>query len=235
MNILVNQFSLPTAVADDGVLKELRALIEAGGYEAGDRLPPERDLISKLGVTRGALRKALDTLEREGTIWRHVGKGTFVAGDNAPGFDGSLADLGRQLTPFRMVRARLCIEPALAREAAINASTEAMAQLRVALERARSAKTWPDYEAEDDRFHQAIAAASDNPLLLYLFNQLNQVKRAVAWGAVVRDTPTPPEGHRSFREHETIVDAIEQRDAEAAHQAMRAHLHSVSGRLFERS
>ena len=235
MNVLINQFGLQAPPADDAVLRDLRALIDNGGYTAGDRLPPERDLISKLDVTRGALRKALDTLEREGAIWRHVGKGTFVAGDNAPGFDGTLADLGRQLTPFRLVRARLCIEPALAREAAINASAEAMAQLRVALERARLSKTWQEYEAEDDRFHQAIAAASDNLLLLHLFNQLNQVKRAVAWGAVVRETPRPPEGHRSFREHETIVDAIEQRDAEAAHQAMRAHLHSVSGRLFERS
>ena len=57
----------------------LRALIADRPYAPGDRLPPERELIVSLGISRATLRKALDALEREGAIWRHVGKGTFVA------------------------------------------------------------------------------------------------------------------------------------------------------------
>lgn len=212
----------------------LRDYIAAGGYGAGDRLPPERELIGALDMTRTTLRKALDTLEREGVIWRHVGKGTFVADDTAPiGEIGALADLGRQLTPYRMMRARLCIEPAIAREAAVNASGETMTRMKLAMERAHAAGSWEEYERQDDVFHRSIAEASDNLLLLALFDQLNQVRRAVAWGNVTRRTTRPPSSHSSFAEHEVIARAIADRDPELAYDAMRTHLRSVSARLFE--
>ena len=52
-------------------------------FTQGVRLPPERHLTDELGMTRATLRKALGALERDGVIWRHVGKGTFVA-DGSP-------------------------------------------------------------------------------------------------------------------------------------------------------
>jgi len=205
--------------------------ISSGGYRPGDRLPPERELIARLGMSRATLRRALDVLERGGAIWRHVGKGTFVAGGISGGA-GPLADLGRQITPVRMMRARLCIEPAIAREAAINASAEAIARMKNARDRARAAPTWADYEAQDDLFHRSIAEAADNILLLSLFDQLNQVRRAVAIGNVTRQSARPPSGHSSFAEHDRIAEAVEARDPDAAHEAMRRHLGSVSARLF---
>ncbi|MBK0398237.1 FadR family transcriptional regulator [Limibaculum sp. M0105] len=212
----------------------LRALIEAGGYRTGDRLPPERELISTLGMSRTTLRKGLEELERQGAIWRHVGKGTFVAGGGgiAEVPSGSLAALGQQLTPMRMMRARLCIEPAIAREAAINASREAVIRINLLKDRAAQASSWSEYERYDDLFHRAVAEASDNLLLVTLFDQLNEVRRAVAGASVVRDSIRPPEGHSSFSEHEQISAAIEQRDPLAAQDAMRRHIGSVSARLF---
>ena len=218
---------------DDGAVERLRAFITGGGYGPGDRLPPERELIGARELSRSALRKALDALEREGALWRHVGKGTFVASDEVEGTGSRLVDLGRQLTPFRMVRARIAIEPAIAREAAINASGEAMTRMRLAMERAASAATWAEYEVQDDRFHRSIAEGTDNVLLLALFDQLNQVRRTVAWGAVTRETVRPPANHSSFAEHKAIADAIAQRYPEAAYEAMRTHIRSVSARLFD--
>lgn len=215
-------------------LAALRGFIAAGEYTSGDRLPPERELIASLGMTRTALRKALDTLEREGSIWRHVGKGTFVAShadDNGSESD-SLAALSRRMTPVRVMRARLAIEPALAREAAINASGEAIIRIKLAKDRAVEASSWDDYEAQDDLFHRAVAEASDNALLLALFDQLNRVRRAVSKVSVVRNTKCPPAEHSSFLEHERIVAAIASHDAEAAQAAMRHHIGSVSARLF---
>ena len=137
------------------------------------------------------------------------------------------------MTPVRTMRARLCIEPAIAREAAINASGEAITRILHVMDRAISAPTWDAYEKQDDLFHRAIAEASDNILLLALFDQLNQVRRAVAWGSVIRSSERPPQHHSSFDEHERIASAIENRDPVAAQEAMRKHIQSVSKRLFE--
>jgi DNA-binding FadR family transcriptional regulator len=219
-------------IPEDPNVSRLRRYIFDGGYEAGARLPAERELTETLAMTRGTLRKALDALEREGRLWRHVGKGTFVAAATTSEPAGALAELGRQLTPFRMMRARQVIEPALAREAAVNASSEALGLMQLAMERAHSAPNWRDYEIQDDNFHRAIAAASDNMLLLALFDQFNQVRRAVAWGTVTRDTPRPSSNHSSFAEHEAIASAIAARNPEGAYEAMRRHLRSVSERLF---
>ncbi len=225
--------TLPESSEREDAIARVRALISAGDYAPGDRLPPERELIDRLGMSRTTLRRALEILEREGAIWRHVGKGTFVASHGGPGATGSIAELSQQLTPVRMMRARLCIEPAIAREAAVNASGEAIIRMKLAKDRAAVATSWSDYETHDDLFHRSIAEASDNILLLTLFDQLNQVRRAVAWGSVVRLSERPPKAHSSFSEHDRIAAAIEARDPAAAQDAMRRHIRSVSARLFE--
>jgi len=210
----------------------LKMFIAAGDYKPGDRLPPERELIGSLGMTRNTLRKALDALERDGAIWRHVGKGTFVAAHGGNSAMGTLSELSQQVTPVQLMRARLSLEPAVAREAAVNASDEAVIRLKIAKERCLEASNWDKYEAQDDSFHRCVAEATDNVLLLSLFDQLNQVRRAVAWNTVIRHSERPARDHSSFLEHDTITAAIEARDPTAAHAAMRTHLGSVSARLF---
>lgn len=216
----------------DEAIDALRGLIASGDYQPGDRLPPERELIVSLGMGRSTLRRALETLEREGAIWRHVGKGTFVA-SNANGTAASaLASLIGQVSPVNMMRARLSLEPAIAREAAINATGETAAAIGRARDRALAAVSWAEYEEHDDLFHRTIAEATGNVLLLSLFDHLNQVRRGVAWRSVVRGTTRPPRDHTSFAEHDRLVAAIETRDPIGAHAAMRDHLGSVSDRLF---
>ncbi|SNS99739.1 FadR/GntR family transcriptional regulator [Tropicimonas sediminicola] len=219
-------------VSREAAVAALRRLIELGNYAPGDRLPPERELIVQLGLTRAALRKALETLEAEGLIWRHVGKGTFIASEGEGAVAGRLHDLAKQITPVKMMRARIAIEPAIAREAAMNASTEALARIEDALTQTVNAPTWDEYEQFDDLLHRRIALATDNPLLISLFDQLNQVRRAVAWGTVVRASIRPPADHTSFGEHARIAETIAARDANGAQEAMRKHLASVAARLF---
>lgn len=222
----------PEPADRNDALQQLRAFIDAGGYAPGDRLPAERELIGCLGISRTSLRKGLDALEREGAIWRHVGKGTFVAARNGDGLFPGLAELSHQVTPLQMMRARLALEPAIAREAAANASAEAVVRLRAARDRARAATSWDAYEAADDVFHRSVAEATGNILLRSLFDHLNQVRRAVAWSKVVRQTVRPAADHQSFIEHDRIVSAIEARAPAAAQHAMHTHLRSVSVRLF---
>lgn len=206
--------------------------IESGNFAPGDRLPPERQLIVQLGMSRTTLRKILDKLENEGRIWRHVGKGTFIASRSESTRPHRLGELSGQVSPVHMMRARLSLEPAIAREAAINASDAAVQRIMAARDRAAEAPGWDEYEAEDDAFHRTIAEATGNVLLLELFDQLNQVRRAVAWNTVIRHSPRPPRDHSSFQEHELIAAAIAARNPSQAHAAMRDHLGSVSARLF---
>lgn len=213
----------------------LRSYISDGGFTQGVRLPPERHLTDELGMTRATLRKALGALERDGVIWRHVGKGTFIADGSPQAPSNAMAELGRQLTPFRMMRARMAIEPAIAREAAVNASGDAQMRMQRALERSKAAATWREYEIQDDIFHRTVAEASDNLLLLSLFDQLNGVRRAVTWGNVTRRSALPSPDHSSFAEHDAIAEAIAGRDPVAAYESMRVHLRSVSQRLFGES
>lgn len=217
----------------EDAITALTAFIQEGGYAPGDRLPPERELIVSLGMSRNSLRRALEALERDGAIWRHVGKGTFVAAQGGGQNPSTLSELSQQVTPIQLMRSRLALEPAIAREAAINASDEAVTRLMSARDRAVAAPNWDEYEAQDDLFHRAVAEASGNVLLLALFDQLNQVRRAVAWNTVVRLSDRPARDHSSFVEHDSIVAAIEDRDPSAAQAAMRQHLVSVSKRLFE--
>jgi len=234
---LINQFEPMVELRSDNVQRNdaqllLRTFIDNGDYAPGYKLPAERKLIENLCITRSKLRKGLDALEREGAIWRHVGKGTFIA--NLTTFDtfANVEKLSHEITPVQMMRARLSLEPAIAREAAANASTDAVRKIITARDNAVSADSWKAYELNDDAFHRCIAQATDNVLLLSLYDHLNHVHRNVAWNQVVRKSPCPPPEHPSFTEHDLILEAIEARDPVAAQTSMRNHLSSVSARLF---
>lgn len=220
------------SIEADDVVAKLRSYIAEGGYKPGERLESERELIVRLDVTRARLRKALDALEYEGAIWRHVGKGTFIAAQNAGDGRGNLAMLSQQVTPVELMRARMSLEPAITREAALHASPDDLRQLKDIQDRAINAPDWDVYEAQDDNFHRALAEATHNVLLVSLFDHLNAVRRAVAWNTVRRKSARPARTHSSFAEHDAILAAIEARDATAAHGAMRTHLGSVAARLF---
>lgn len=213
-------------------LRALQIFVADGGYQPGDRLPAERELIDLLGMSRATLRHALAAMEHSGAIWRHVGKGTFLSEGHEEPLPDPFATLGEQLSPVKMMRARLCIEPAIAREAAINASTHALDNILKEKNRNANSADWAEYRSSDDSFHRAIAAASDNVLLEALFEKLNQVKGAVTSDNVTEDSRSPQVLQRGFAEHTRIFEAIAAHDPVAAHEAMRRHIGSVSTRLF---
>src|SRR3990172_1313730 len=107
--------------ATQGALTQLRAWLAQRDLPANSRLPAERELCAVLGVSRGELRKALAVLEEHGELWRHVGKGTF-SGSRPVEEPFDIAAIARATNPREVMRARLVIEPLLAREAALNAT-----------------------------------------------------------------------------------------------------------------
>lgn len=216
-----------------GALVQLRAYIAQGEFALNDRLPPERALCEELGIARSELRKAFAVLESEGSIWRHVGRGTFVgdgrgqAGDFQP-----IAGIAKRTTPQEVMYARLVLEPLLAREAALSATAEHVDQLHEICRKARQAGSWRQYETLDNRFHSLITEATQNTPLIAMYDQLNALRRTIVWGRLRRRHNHPPKDHHSFGEHEAILSAIEQRDTDAALATMKEHLKSVSNSLF---
>jgi len=214
-----------------GALTQLRAYLAQHDLPVNAQLPPERELCDLLGVSRGELRKALAVLEGNGELWRHVGKGTFIGARPVKEFK-SVADIAADSTPREVMQARRAIEPILAREAALHATSADIAEMRQCLAASRLAATWRQYENCDNRLHRLVAEASHNTVLVALFDTLNAVRRAVVWGRLRSDSLRPPPDHHSFGEHEALVDAITERDLEAAASAMDRHLHSVEINLL---
>ena len=147
----------PEGDRGQSALTQLRAYLAQKELPPATRLPPERELSEILGVSRGDLRKALAILERQGELWRHVGKGTFI-GARPVAELVSVAAIAAQTNPAEVMRARLVIEPELAREAALHATADDIEAMRLCVTGARGAETWRQYESWDNRLHRAIAA-----------------------------------------------------------------------------
>ena len=216
-----------------GIVTQLRAFLAQAELPENGRLPPERDLAAALGVTRAELRKALGTLEAEGQIWRHVGKGTFM-GNRPTDTLSDIATLAKRTNPAELMRARLIIEPEIARAAALTATPMHLSELRLCQTRTREAATWRQYENWDTRLHRTIAEATQNTPLLGMFDMLNALRRAVTWGRLRSNPVKPSPDHHSFAEHDVMIAAIENRDMNGAAAAMRTHLQSVERNLLAR-
>lgn len=216
---------------EQGALTQLRAYLAQRDLAPSTRLPPEREMCDILGVTRNELRKALAILEHKGELWRHVGKGTFTGTRPVEElFD--IGDIAHASNPREVMQARLLVEPLLAREAALNATASEIAEMRLCLTQSREAVSWRHYESCDNRLHRLIAAAAHNSILLALFDTLNAVRRTVVWGRLRNDSGRPPADHHSFAEHDRLVQAMAERDAAAADEAMHVHLRSVERKLM---
>lgn len=211
-------------------LAALKKILSEQKPALNERLPAERQLCVQLGLSRGKLRKALASLEAEGLIWRHVGRGTFIG----PRPVINLTDvnyLTNQTSPTEMMEARMAVEPQLARLASLHGTVSNFAEIHRCNRRCRAARDWRVYEAWDNNFHQAIASATHNKLLTSLFDTLNIVRRSTVWGQL-RPTKLPPANHRSLDEHDAIYEAIAGRNPDLAAECMKIHLGTVRNRVL---
>jgi DNA-binding FadR family transcriptional regulator len=217
---------------DQHLISSVRHWLSAARLNADARLPPERELANKFCVSRAELRKVLAVLEAEGQIQRHVGRGTFVVdrpGNSRP--DGE--DIAARTSPLAAMQARRAVEPELARLAALNATSAQFAGMRKLCSEMRRAPTWEAYAELDWQFHNLIAEATGNVLLVEIQLLLNGVRRFVVWGSLIKRAKGPPADYHSFGEHEEILEAIQNRDGDLAMRAMLAHLGGTQSQLID--
>ncbi|MCS0494741.1 GntR family transcriptional regulator [Ancylobacter sp. MQZ15Z-1] len=213
------------------VVRALRRRITSGKYPGQSKLPPERMLAEELEVSRGTLRKALNVLESEGLIWRHVGKGTFVG---HPSVRVPLAfELSTlSISPRELLEARLMFEPIIAARAAHSATHADIQYIRKCVTKAHHASNWENFELWDRTLHRAIAAATQNSACVMFLDIVNKARENDDWSR----TQLPPLGSnipvRSRAIHFDILEAITRRNASAAARAMKLHLERVRDVYF---
>jgi DNA-binding FadR family transcriptional regulator len=212
----------------EAALIRLRRVIETGPFPLYSRLPPERELSAQLNVSRARLRNALENLEAEGLIWRHVGKGTFIGGGPPPASMPTMLD-PTQVSPKELIEARLVIEPAVAAFVASTAGSDDIKKMRHCAARRETATNSEAYNLWDRNFHRAIADASQNPVFISLFERLNVLRSAPSYK---RDPMQEPYRSISAREHRDIVESIAARNPIAAFNSMRAHIASVQASFY---
>ncbi|WP_035758170.1 FadR/GntR family transcriptional regulator [Granulicoccus phenolivorans] len=211
----------------------LRSLLDeavaAGELGPGSKLPTERELVERLQASRGSIRRALDVLETEGLITRHVGRGTYLA-DRTPRF---VAPTPPDTSPAEIMQARLALEPPLAAIAAQAATQADLDLVTSCLQAGGAATDHGDFEAWDGRLHHAIAKAGHNALLLSMFDVMNAARGLPVWGTSKRRSSTPERRQCYHGEHTVIVEALHDRDPAGASDAMRSHLRTVSANLLD--
>jgi GntR family transcriptional repressor for pyruvate dehydrogenase complex len=207
----------------------VRELAVSEGLDAGDRLPAERELARRLGVSRTSLREALTALRIEGVIEVQHGNGIYLLRSPSETIPPIPADLPRanpDLPALGEVRNTL---EALAAELA--ASRRADADLACMVEAIREMDTsiaaGEDGVEGDRRFHAAILDAARNPVLAELLASLADGAAQIAAASLGRAGQPP----RSLAAHRLILDAIIVRDAEMARRLMREHL-ELTGQML---
>lgn len=207
------------------VAEQITRWIGDNGLTAGDRLPPERELATRLGVSRATLSQALVALEVIGVVLVRHGDGTVVT-EAAAGH----ARIGEAIRAHadrlpEVIETRDALETKIAALAARRRTDDDLAVIDAAL---------ADMEADiagggrgvegDERFHGAVTAAAHSQLLARLMAEIADLIRETR----IESLGQPGRPRDSLIGHRAIADAIRAGDPDAAARAMHAHVEMVS-------
>jgi GntR family uxuAB operon transcriptional repressor len=204
-----------------GIAAQLRRAITDGIYNYGDRLPAEREMARSFGASRTTVRSALDLLEERNFIRRKVGSGTFVVHDRGFG-EREIADI---TSPLELMDMRQAIEPHMVRLAVLHGTArdiDALAQNLRRLEQAHADRE--HFSRCDQDFHMAVADATHNPLAVWIYRQINEVRQHKQWSRVKDKVLTSARIAEYNRQHRALFEAIAARNTESAIELINRHL-----------
>lgn len=211
------------------ITKEIQKAILEGEYSYGDRLPAERQLAGHFQTSRNTVREALQQLEKARLVSRRMGSGTFVT--YAPqSEDVRVAEI---TSPLQLIDVRFAIEPQMVRLAVLNATARDLEGLEQALIAVEKENVNQDsFSRADEVFHLALAQCSANPLLTWLYQQINIVRGQAEWNAMKTKILLPPRIAQYNQEHRALYEAIKSRDKQAAEKTILQHLNGAKQDLI---
>lgn len=194
--------------------------------QPGDRLPTEAELAAEHDVSRSVIREAGRILDDRGLVDIRPGRGMIVARPDGSQVAEQYAILLQmnQATFEQLMQTRMIVESELVGLAAAHRSDSDVTAMRDSLARAKAAES--DFETfleEDLRFHELISRASGNPFFALFIDPVNVCLRQL----YTDPTRYMASAALTFREHEAILNAIDNRDVAAATSASRGHLARV--------
>jgi DNA-binding FadR family transcriptional regulator len=215
------------------VADQIRIYLDSSGIPAGGRLPTERELAERLGVSRPTIREALIALEVEGRVRIRVGSGIYVAEGPAAGAPAALR--GEHEGPFELLSARAFFEGAIAAEAAGRIRPDHIARLDEWIGRMEAALgPNPETIALDCEFHAAIAAVLGNAVIERTVRDLFNQRMSPYFGRLAAYFEDEASWREAILEHRAIRNALAARDPALARDAVRRHLERSQER-FSRS
>ncbi len=205
------------------IAEQLFERIQAKAYGTGARLPAERLLAEEFGVTRSAVRDALDLLVRGKVVARRAGAGNFIvyrpdampaAEPIAANDQGSVAE---QTSLLELQVVRGIVEPEIVRLAVIHMKPRDIERLRRILARMEPVETdAEEFARAEEDFLLQIAHGTGNPLLIAIYEQIAAVRREPHWIAHKRKALSPRRIRTTKSRHRSMFEAIERRDLETA-------------------
>ena len=209
------------------IAKQIEQRILSGELREGDRLPTERELAIQFQASRTAVREAMKSLAQKGLVNMRPGRGTVVIDGTSQAMRlslGLMTRVGQLSNNVELVEVREILEPEIAALAAARAQKEQIQAMQAAVEVMDASLNDADaFIAADNDFHRALAKGTQNELILALVDSvvdLLSVQRKQIFSVV-----GGPE--RGQVHHKLLLEAIIQRDPEAARKAMQAHLKQV--------
>jgi GntR family transcriptional regulator, transcriptional repressor for pyruvate dehydrogenase complex len=212
----------------DRAAEQLLDMVVSSGLRPGERLPPERELVGRLGVSRTVVREALNLLEARGLISIEHGRGAVVSGGSTRAVRDTLGLLMRVRPKalWELLEIREILEVEISGLAAERAQEDDVREMRGQLDRMGSLIDAPEgYVDADVEFHALLARSTGNEVLLTMLDPIVELLRASREVSASR----PGSARRALREHEEILHCVEAGDAGGARERMRVHLANTAG------
>ena len=225
----------------DACIRKIEGLILSGELAPGERLPSERDLAVRLGISRPVLHQAIVALDAKGLVRIQPRHGVFVCDFKR---DGSMALLMTLMQHedgvyqpqllSSLIQARLHIETETARLAALNRTDADLIEFQSLLKERENlaSNKIPALVEYDFNLHQLIAAASGNLMYALILNSLKHVHTNLA-GAFYRAFPDGKVAEELITFHQSLYQAIADQNAHQAAQIMAAMLNHGETHLFQ--
>lgn len=211
----------------------LRTMIEDGSLKPGDKLPAERVLASRLGVSRPTLREAVRALVVLGMVESRQGSGTFISAAAPDHKSDTTITLDLSEDPLgKLFELRLLLEPPSTARAAARVTKSQLAELSHLVDEAEaSVNDAAEFVKVDAEFHRLIHVAGQSALTLTILDAISDLAlRGRGLSGAQRGVTA-----RTALEHRVILDALERNDAFEASAAMTAHLMHVRASVIGRT